>query len=211
MKAEQLQFLIIFGKSGSGKSEILRCLSNKGEQVLDLERLAEHNGSAFGGLGGKQQPRQEDFEAEIKNKLASFRPARPVWVEYESNYLGRLQIPGSLKNEMSRAKLIVVNAPKERRVDRIVRTYSEYPISELLDAVAKIKRKISPANYRQVKRSIEEGDYKTAVLLLLVYYDRIYENGLKRTTNPILTEIEISGDSAEDDAEKILDSVRLAI
>jgi len=211
MKSEQQQFLVIFGKSGSGKSEILRCLREKGEQVLDLERLAEHNGSAFGGLGGKQQPRQEDFESEIKNMLASFRTDRPVWVEYESNYLGRLQIPGSLMNEMSRGKLIVVDVPKERRIDRIVRIYSEYPIDKLLDAVAKIKRKLSPAKYRLVRRSIEERDYETAVSLLLAYYDRIYENALKRTNSCVLAEIEISGNSAEDDAEKILDVVRLAI
>ena len=211
MKSEQQQFLVIFGKSGSGKSEILRCLHEKGEQVLDLERLAEHNGSAFGGLGGKQQPRQEDFESEIKNMLASFRTDRPVWVEYESNYLGRLQIPGSLMNEMSRGKLIVVDVPKERRIDRIVRTYSEYSIDKLLDAVAKIKRKLSPAKYHLVRRSIEERDYETAVSLLLAYYDRIYQNALKRTNSCVLAEIEISGNSAEDDAEKILDVVRLAI
>ncbi len=207
MKPGQLQFLLIFGKTGSGKSEILRCLQNKGEQVLDLEFLAKHNGSVFGGLGGKQQLSQEVFEQAIKERLDSFHPDRPVWVEYESNYLGRLQIPGWLLNEMSRGKMIVLIVSAEKRIKRIIRTYSEHPVDKLLNAASKIRHKLNPKKYRRIRRSIMEQDYETAVSLLLTYYDRIYENALKRSEAGILVEMEILGDSPEGDAIKIAEAV----
>src|SRR5580765_5852696 len=43
-----LPVILLTGFTGSGKSEILRALKDRGEQILDLEKLANHKGSAFG-------------------------------------------------------------------------------------------------------------------------------------------------------------------
>ena len=207
MKAGYLRFLILFGKSGSGKSEILRCLKDRGEQVLDLEGMALHNGSVFGGMGDDQQPTQEEFETGIKSILYNYSSDRPVWVEFESNYLGRLHIPVWLIREMEQGEMIVVYAPLEQRIKRIVSIYSKIPNDELLNALSKIKKKFNHRKYLMIKRSIEEHDYGTAASFLLTYYDRIYENALKRSPMPILVQMKISGSSAKDDANKIYEEI----
>ena len=58
-------FVVIGGYTGSGKSEILRELSKIGEQVIDLESLANHKGSAFGGLMMPPQPTTEQFQNDL--------------------------------------------------------------------------------------------------------------------------------------------------
>ena len=59
--------LIIGGETGSGKTEILKKIGESGEQIIDLENLAHHKGSAFGALGEKRQPTQEQFENELSH------------------------------------------------------------------------------------------------------------------------------------------------
>ena len=53
---------VIGGYTGSGKTEILKALQEKGETIIDLEGLAHHKGSSFGALGQPKQPSQEMFE-----------------------------------------------------------------------------------------------------------------------------------------------------
>jgi tRNA 2-selenouridine synthase len=54
-------FIILGGNTGSGKTEILKALSDAAEQVLDLEAIARHKGSVYGGLGFTDQPTEEKF------------------------------------------------------------------------------------------------------------------------------------------------------
>jgi tRNA 2-selenouridine synthase len=51
--------VVLGGCTGSGKTEVLHVLRAKGEQVLDLEGLANHRGSAFGAVGQLPQPSNE--------------------------------------------------------------------------------------------------------------------------------------------------------
>ena len=54
--------IVLGGLTGSSKTHILRKLNEKhGEQVIDLEGLANHKGSAFGSLGQPPQPSTEHF------------------------------------------------------------------------------------------------------------------------------------------------------
>jgi tRNA 2-selenouridine synthase len=59
---KQYSFKILGGYTGSGKTEVLKAMKEKGKTVIDLEALANHKGSAFGSLDGSQQPSQEMFE-----------------------------------------------------------------------------------------------------------------------------------------------------
>ena len=205
LKPNQLQFLILYGKTGCGKSEILRQFQKKGEQVLDLEKLAVHNGSAFGGLGKNAQPAQDVFEEMIREKLIDFDPKLPVWVEYESNYLGKLQIPDYLVQEMSRAKMIVVDLERQQRILRIIARYSQYSVDELLATISKVKKKLSQKKYRRARQSIRQQDFQAAVSVLLNYYDTIYENGLKRSNCEVLGELMLKGNTVDEYANHLLD------
>ena len=54
---------LLGGRTGSGKTEVLQALAQlEGGAAIDLEGLANHRGSAFGGIGLGPQPTQLAFE-----------------------------------------------------------------------------------------------------------------------------------------------------
>ncbi|MDB5248621.1 MAG: mnmH [Segetibacter sp.] len=63
---KEYPFKILGGFTGSGKTMVLAEMKKNGVVVIDLENLAHHKGSAFGGINMPVQPTQEMFE----NKLA---------------------------------------------------------------------------------------------------------------------------------------------
>jgi len=205
MKTAPLQFLILYGKTGCGKSEILRQINKRGEQLLDLEKLAIHNGSAFGGLGKNPQPSQDEFEKKIQEKLSGFNPKLPVWVEYESNYLGKLQIPDYLIQEMSRSKMIVIDLERQQRVLRIIEGYAQYSNKELSAAISKVKKKLSQKKYRRTRQAIRQQDFQSAVSVLLTYYDKVYENGRKNSKCELLGKLILTGKEVDQHANQLLD------
>ena len=196
--------IILYGFSGTGKTEILNKLQDKGEQMLDLENLTNHNGSAFGGLGRNAQPEQEDFDQLVQKKLATYSEDKPVWVEYESNYLGKLQIPDELYQSMLNSDMLILQLEREKRIDRIVKSYAEFETDELLTATHKLKKKLSSKKYRLARKSIQEKDFKTAVSIFLTYYDKVYENQLKTSKNHILGELNLEGNNAEEFVSQVL-------
>ena len=60
---------VIGGHTGTGKTDLLMLMQKSGHQVIDLEGLACHRGSAFGSLGMKEQPRNEQFENDLALQL----------------------------------------------------------------------------------------------------------------------------------------------
>ena len=49
--SEKRKMIVLGGLTGSSKTYILRYLKSAGHQIIDLEGLANHKGSAFGALG----------------------------------------------------------------------------------------------------------------------------------------------------------------
>ncbi|HEX5024061.1 MAG TPA: hypothetical protein VFV68_02265, partial [Agriterribacter sp.] len=114
---------IISGKTGSGKTELLRQLEKTGRQVIDLEALAMHKGSAFGGLETAQPP-IEQFQYAIAKAWLSLNPALPVWMEDKGPLLGKAGIPATLYQRMANACLFELDLPFEKRLLHIKEEYS---------------------------------------------------------------------------------------
>ena len=74
-----LQFKILGGYTGSGKTEVLKELKSNGEAVVDLEEIAKHKGSAFGNIGLPQQPTQEMFENILALELRKSSMVNGQW------------------------------------------------------------------------------------------------------------------------------------
>jgi tRNA 2-selenouridine synthase len=62
-------FKIIGGYTGSGKTLLLNALAKENNATIDLEGLANHKGSALGGIGQAVQPSQEMFENLLAKEL----------------------------------------------------------------------------------------------------------------------------------------------
>lgn len=204
MNFEHLNFIILFGKTGCGKSDILRHLKTLGEQILDLEKLAKHKGSAFGWLQGQSQPDQEAFDKMLDFELSSFHSDKPVWVEFESNYLGNIRIPESLFNQFQKSKMIVIEVERKDRIEKIVDDYQEIERDELLASTQKIKKKVSPKKYRFIRKKIKDDEYHLAVSAIISYYDRIYENALAEKSEQVLGLLRMNSKNTAKKAETIL-------
>ena len=115
---------VIEGGTGTAKTRLLHHLSESGAQVLDLEGLAQHRGSLFGGMAG-EQPSQKMFESRLAAQLAALDPARLTWVEAESSKIGARILPPSLWTSMCAAPRVSVQAPLEARAQFLCRAYDE--------------------------------------------------------------------------------------
>ena len=82
--------LVLGGSTGVGKTVLLHQLKARGEQVIDLEGLANHKGSSFGSIGQPAQPTVEQFENLLAEELREMNANQAIWVENESRKIGRI-------------------------------------------------------------------------------------------------------------------------
>jgi tRNA 2-selenouridine synthase len=122
----ELQFRVVCGTTGSGKSRLLETLDAIGAQVLDLERLAAHRGSVLGHLPGEPQPSQKMFDTRIWDKLRGFDPARPVFVESESKKVGNLRVPDAVMERMRASPCIALTLSRPNRVRLLMEDYQHF-------------------------------------------------------------------------------------
>lgn len=188
-----LKLCVVGGYTGVGKTELLAALEKAGHQVLDLEKHACHRGSVYGDVVGMSQPSNEQFENEIALALAASDPTKTLWIEDESRLIGHCQIPGALYEAKKRAPLYVVEAPKEKRVERILQTYQNVPKSHWQTATVKIQKRLGGAKTQEVLRCIEEDRLDDAIVLILDYYDRAYEHAISRHLGPVMRFSEQNG------------------
>lgn len=170
---------VIGGYTGSGKTEILYELQEQGQQVIDLEGLAQHKGSAFGGIGQESQPSVEHFENKLYHELAGVDPQKTLWVEDESRNIGKVVIPSSFFEQMQRAPLLFLDVPKEERARFLVAGYADKDDEELEQAVKRIQKRLGGLRTQQALNYLAEKDYYQVALLSLSYYDKAYAKGLQ--------------------------------
>lgn len=169
------QFIILAGLTGAGKTDILYELKSKGAQILDLEGLAHHKGSAFGHIGELPQPSNEQFANNLFYALSKLDINKPVWVEGESRSIGRIYIFQEIWDKMQAAPRIELDVPYENRVNKLVEIYGDYPIDELKAAFEKIKKRIGPKAFKDAIIALDKKDLKSAVEIALFYYDKSYK------------------------------------
>lgn len=177
---------VVGGMTGAGKTDLLRALSLQGAQVLDLEALACHRGSAYGGWPGRRQPSQEQFENDLAVELSTFALDKPLWVEDESSPLGSCQIPKYLLARMQESTLFVVQATEDERITRIVEEYSANGQEALISATERLKKALGGERAGRIRDSLVANDLVTAVRQLLPYYDERYRRVLQRRTGSIV-------------------------
>lgn len=122
----ELDFRVVCGTTGSGKSRLLETLDRLGAQVLDLEKLAAHRGSVLGHLPDEPQPTQKMFESQIWHQLRHFDASKPVFVESESKKVGNLRVPDAVMQRMRASPCISLSLSRENRVRLLMEDYEHF-------------------------------------------------------------------------------------
>lgn len=201
-----LNLIILGGMTGSGKTHVLQKLSEWGEQVLDLEGLAHHKGSAFGSLGEDPQPTNEHFENQIALLLSEMNQGRPVWLEDESINIGKNKIPDALFKQMRSAPVVEIKVPYEKRIHQLVSDYSPYPVEDLKESVLKIQKRLGGLRTKQAIEALDEENYALVAQLTLTYYDKTYNYGLNTRAAEQIHSVETNGADLENTARSVLNT-----
>lgn len=199
-----LQLLVIGGRTGSGKTKILKELAQSGEQIIDLEGIAHHKGSAFGSIGEAAQPTVEQFENDLCAALNALDLHRRVWIENESRSIGRVYIPDAFWKKMRDSTLLNILIPDEARIDNLLQDYVLTDKSELEDAFLRIDKKLGGQHLKTALEALGAGDYATAARIALHYYDKTYQHGLDNNPSPDIRILEFSHGHAAEIARELL-------
>lgn len=195
---------IVGGMTGSGKTRILEELKLQGEQVVDLEALAVHRGSAYGQVPEQEQPSTEQFENSIAWEWAQVDGERTVWIEDESRLIGKCKLPEGLFSQMQKAPLYIVERPRSERMSILEQDYKELNREYLLESTQRIEKRLGGEITKRIRELIEAGDYEPAGHLALDYYDKAYRHSLARRTQEIRV-IESEGLSDSDWARILME------
>ncbi len=171
-----IKFLVLTGKTGVGKTKVLRELKRRGYPVLDLEDLAKDRGSVFGSVGIRSQVSQKMFDSLLYEELRSIGEGL-VFVEDESRRIGNLYIPDPVWEKKNEGIYIEIKASLEKRVENILEDYTseEGWEEEALEAVKKIRKYLGPQRFEYLMEKFGEKDYREIVRFLIEeYYDKKY-------------------------------------
>ncbi len=176
---KKYSFRILGGYTGSGKTRVLDELQRLGQNVIDLEGLANHKGSAFGALGEKAQPSQEMFENLLALNLErNYLNQDAAWVEDESQRIGQVMIPGNIWEQMRSSSIYFLDIGFEQRLSYLVDSYGKYSQEQLINSIVRISKRLGGLETKNAVNYLIEKDISNCFRILLNYYDKLYTKGL---------------------------------
>jgi tRNA 2-selenouridine synthase len=202
-------FRVLGGYTGSAKTETLHALKEMEQPVIDLEALANHKGSAFGGIGQLSQLSQEQFENLLAQALSQLADKSPIWIEDESQRIGKLNIPHALWNHLRQQPVYFLNIPFLQRLKFIVEQYGTLELQALKDAVERIQKRFGPNETKITLQLLDAGDINAAFEILLRYYDKKYHTSLRKRSNweSLMQAIEVENTNPQSNAQKLLQHI----
>lgn len=191
---QALNLVLVDGQTGTAKTDILHSAAKQGAQVLDLEGLANHRGSVFGGMGDGSQPGQKLFESRLWAALQELDSDKPILVEAESNRIGKREIPKRVWKAMQAAPSITVEASQQARARYLTRAYGDIianpeRILQSIDALRKFHAKTIISEWREM---VASGAYEQLALeLIRDHYDAMYKRSRQRRAGKRLQSIRL--------------------
>jgi tRNA 2-selenouridine synthase len=202
---------VIGGMTGSGKTRVLTRLRQSGQQTIDLEDLAQHRGSTYGTLNRLIQPTQEQFENNLAVELAKTNPGRPVWIEDESQNIGKNLLPKPFWTQLRHAPLFDLRVPIELRVAALTEEYGCLDKNFLIESTERIARRLGPEQTKSAITAIQEGRMADFIRLVLVYYDKTYRKGLNDRDPGNITPVEAIDGNPDKNATHLLSIIHHTI
>ncbi len=204
--------IILGGRTGSGKTIVLQQLHN----MLDLEGLAWHRGSAFG-RHAAPQPSQIDFENSLSILLLRHRAAgNPrLIIEDEGKSIGSRHLPTPLYDRMCVSPLVLLEVSIEERINNSVEEYvtaamSEYQVlygeqegfdlwaAYATDSLGRIKKRLGGSHYKAMNDKLQAAIHNLRSTgdatchsdwirdLLTKYYDPMYDYQIKNKLDRVV-------------------------
>jgi tRNA 2-selenouridine synthase len=202
---KQYPLWVIGGMTGSGKTKLLHQLTAMQEQVIDLEDLAQHQGSAYGSMGKLIQPSQEQFENNLAEQLSHLDQNRTVWLEDEGLMIGKLSVPKPIWQQMQQAPVIDIRVDLEQRVSSLADEYGRLDKEFLIASTQRIQKRLGPLQTKQTIEAIQDGRTSDFIRLVLVYYDKTYRTALNHRQADMVFSLEITGDDWALDARQLIE------
>lgn len=203
---KEWNLIVLGGKTGTGKTRLLRKLQETGEQIVDLEGLANHKGSSFGAIGQPTQPTVEQFENTLAEVLRKQDPDKSIWVENESRKIGRLILPDKFYQQMLTAPLIDILKSDQERIDLITEEYACLPTDDLVLAVLRLKKRLGGLRTSQAIAAIVEGNHADWIANMLIYYDKTYAFDLDKHAKGQTIQLDLSGIDLATSIHKLLET-----
>lgn len=200
------QAIVIYGLTGTGKTDILHALKERGYPVLDLEGYANHKGSVFGAVSGQTPHNQKMFDALLYEDLQKIEGSTYFFMEGESKRIGHAVQPPELYEKKNNGIHIRVDSKLETRVERIYEQYVEETDAfheRVQDALSRIMKRIKQIDIQQqLLQCLDDRNYKDMIRLLIVhYYDPRYDNKINESLNTVLR---VESDSIEEATNRIV-------
>ncbi len=193
------KLLVLNGRTGTGKTKMLRELKDAGVSTIDFEALASHRGSALGDFNLKsRQPSQQNFENLLANDYQSVKLNRTILIEIEQD-IGTIRMPHQLRRHIYASPMILLD---RTLMDRITHLELEYTAgwdtahaALFKDRMALLKKHLQGPIYTEILANIETKNFKDAIKLLLIHrYDRCYDKAIARQRNQVITTVDVSVD-----------------
>ena len=198
--------LVISGLTGCGKTDLLHELQKVVPQdvlALDLEGLANHRGSAFGGFPAGQ-PSQQTFENDLAATVHLAAP-RMTLLEDEARYVGRVEVPESIFTKAQQSPVVILEATQAERIARIIGEYVFEPTElssravvrqELEVSLNKLAKRLGGVHMAECLEALAFADHEQRWfsldahtpwidVLLRHYYDKLYDRAMTRLARPV--------------------------
>ncbi len=207
---EPYKLMVLGGKTGSGKTDILKELARQGEQVIDLEAMAHHKGSSYGAIGQLPQPSSEQLENRLFTALRALNPAKRIWLEDESRSIGTCFVPRALWEQMQAAPVAFVDVPKPVRIQRLVAEYAGINHDLLVEATERIRKRLGGQATKDALAALTQHDYATVADLTLAYYDKAYMHGVLQRQAERVHTLSVMEDNPAETARQLIEWSNLA-
>ncbi|MGL5377756.1 MAG: tRNA 2-selenouridine(34) synthase MnmH [Cetobacterium sp.] len=196
---KDVKYFILHGKTGIGKTKILNALEEKGYSVLDLEKMADHKGSFFGGVCESREQSQKRFDSLIFDFLYKNKPDYVI-AESESKRIGNVYVHEDIFKSLGEGTHLALETTIKNRVEIINEDYAGATVEELQRCLDKVSRYVSEEKYAEYSELLKNKKIdELSEILMVNYYDPLYQKSIDKYNY----DAEISYETLDEGIDKV--------